>query len=199
MSKPIVEALFGTGAKSKVMQSLYLRSNPSEPVAARALAREAEVAYGSINKTLQELVQSQLVVREETPHGPQYRAPHEDPRLAGLFLLIRQDSDIVSRLKRALKSNGKDIEYAGIFGSFASGKTHKNSDIDVLILEKPGLDRFSLMSELSKVGERVQREVVPQFYTSEEFGAKVKNSDPVALSILANPRFDLKGELPWQN
>lgn len=199
MSKPVIEALLGRGAKSKVVQWLYLQDRRSEPIAARPLAREAEVAYGSINKTLQELVDQQLVVREETSHGPQYRAPHEDPRLAGLFHLIRQDSAIVSQLKRALRGSAKGITYAGVFGSFAAGATKRDSDIDVLVLEREGVDRFSVMTELSKVGERIHRDVNPQFYSTEEFASKVQSGDPVALSILANPRLDLRGELPWQN
>ena len=32
-----------------------------------------------------------------------------------------------------------------------------------------------------------------------EFGDKLDRLDPVALSILANPRIDLKGALPWQS
>lgn len=43
------------------------------------------------------------------------------------------------------------------------------------------------MTEFSKVGERVGREVSVQFYSAEEFGDKLKAEDPVALSILANP------------
>ncbi len=82
--------------------------------------------------------------REETPHGPAYRAPYEDPRLAGLFLLVRQDSAIVQQLRRALRS-AKGIAYAAVFGSFASGKTQRHSDIDVLVLEQPGLDRFAVI------------------------------------------------------
>lgn len=199
MSKPIIEALFGRGAKAKTVQWLYLQKQGDESIGARALARQAEVAYGSINKTLQELVDSQLVVREETPHGPQYRAPHEDPRLAGLFTLIRQDSEIISQLKRALRGHAKSITYAGVFGSFASGKTVKDSDVDVLILADANVDQFALLTEFSKVGERVGREVSVQFYSAEEFGDKLKAEDPVALSILANPRIDLKGTMPWQH
>jgi len=199
MSKPIIEALFGRGAKAKAAQWLYLQNEGSEPIGARALARQADVAYGSINKTLQELVDSRLVVREETRHGPQYRAPHEHPRLAGLFMLIRQDSELVGQLKRALRGHTKVVTYAGVFGSFATGKTVKDSDVDVLILADAGVDRFALLTEFSNVGERVGREVSVQFYSVAEFGDKLKNEDPVALSILANPRIDLKGTMPWQH
>ena len=198
MSKPIVEALFGSGAKSKVISHLYLCAPGEASLPARALARGADVAYGSINKTLQELAKAQLVVREETSRGPLYRAPFEDPRLAGLFLLVRQDSSIVQLLQRALRSP-KGIAYAGVFGSFASGKTQRHSDIDVLILTQAEFDRFAVITVLAKVADKAKRPITPQFYSMAEFGDKLDRLDPVALSILANPRIDLKGALPWQS
>jgi predicted nucleotidyltransferase len=197
MSQPIIEALLGSGAKSKVVSHLYLGSSDSQALAARALAREAGVPYGSIDKTLRELVSSQLVVREETMHGPLYRAPFEDARLTGLFQLIRQDSAIVAQLKRALRPF-KGIAYAGVFGSFASGHTQRHSDIDVLVLEAFGTDRFTVMTAFMKVAEKTKRQIKPEFYGVSEFGDKLDHLDPVALSILANPRLDLKGALPWQ-
>jgi predicted nucleotidyltransferase len=198
MKTPIVEALFGTGPRAKIMQWLYLRSDDSPAVAARALAREAGIPYGSVDKALRELVASQLVVRDETPYGPHYRAPREDPRLAGLFTLLRQDSVLVNRLKKALKSF-KQVSYACVFGSFASGNTHRASDIDVLVLESAGLDRFAVMTELSKVSIELGREVSPEFYGLHEFLDKLERGDAVALSIATNPRMDLKGEAPWPN
>ena len=197
MSKPIVESLFGSGAKSKVINHLYLSSAGSEPLPARALARDAGVAYGSIDKTLQELAKAQLVVREETSRGPMYRAPFEDPRLTGLFLLVRQDSAIVAQLQRAFRSQ-RGVAYAGVFGSFASGKTQRHSDIDVLILAQAEIDRFAVLTALAKVADKLKCPIRPEFYSVSEFGDKLDRLDTVALSILANPRIDLKGSLPWQ-
>lgn len=198
MKTPIVEALFGNGPKAKIVQWLYLRKDDAPAIAARALAREAAVPYGSVDKALRELVSSQLVVREETVYGPQYRAPHEDPRLKGLFTLLRQDSAIVEKLKKAVKPF-KEVAYACIFGSFASGTTHRASDIDVLILSTQSLDQFAVMTELSKVGTNVNRNVSPEFYDLAEFNAKLASGDPVALSIATSQCILLKGQAPWQS
>src|SRR5450830_273370 len=187
MKKPIVEALFGVGAKGKILQWLYVRSDNSPPIAARALAREAVVPYGSVDKALQGLVADQLVVREETAYGPHYRAPREDPRLAGLFTLLRQDSVITDKLKKALKPF-EQVVYACVFGSFASGATHKSSDIDVLVLETEGLDRFAVMTALSKISVQTGREVNPEFYSVSEFQDKLNGGDPFTLSVVANAR-----------
>lgn len=84
MPKPVIEALFGNGTKAKVVEWLYVQQTRKNTISARSLARNAGVPYGSINKTLKELVAAQLVVRQETQHGPEYRAPEEDSRLTGL-------------------------------------------------------------------------------------------------------------------
>lgn len=198
MGKPIIEALFGSGTQSKVMTFLYLRLQGSEPLAARELARAAGVPYGSISKTLQELTNDQLVVREETSRGPQYRAPYEDPRLKGLFLLTRQDSTVTQQLKRAFRG-AQGVTYAGVCGSFASGQTHRESAIDVVVLGYAELDRFSLMAKLAKVAQSTGRDISPMFYSMEEFQGLVDRHDPVALSILANARIDLVGAFRWQS
>jgi len=196
MPIPVVQALFGKGAKAKVVEYLYLRPDQSLPLPARALAREAGVPYGSIDKALRDLSAHELIVREETQHGPQYRAPHEDARLAGLFMLLRHDSGVVHQLARALKPV-KHLIYAGIFGSFASGRAGRRSDIDVLLIEGPGFDRFAAMAAMEKVAQRVQRDVSPQIYTEDEFAHQLAAIDPVVVGILSSPRVDLKGQLKW--
>lgn len=198
MSKPIIQALFGVGARAKVVHWLYNQPSDSEPIAARRLAREAGVPYGSIAKTLQELTNDELVERLETAHGPHYRAPHDDPRLLGLFLLIRQDSDIAHQLQQEVAAlNG--LVYACVFGSFAAGTTRKGSDVDVLLLHDGTLDRFAAMGALGKVSDRIGREVNPQFYSVPDFNEHLQNDDPVVRSIVANPRIELKGAAPWQS
>ena len=147
---------------------------------------------------MKDLVRRELVIREEATRGPEYRAPFEDPRLKHLFLLLRAESAIVSALKRALK-RFKSVEYAAVFGSFARGDTHKGSDIDVLILERGHADRLGVIGELSKVGDRTRREVNAQFYATSEFKRLVEDNEPVAVSILREPRIDVKGVLPWPN
>ena len=147
---------------------------------------------------LQQLVAAQFVVREETRHGPQYRAPHEDPRLAGLFQMLRYESETVGLLKKALR-RFKAIEYACIFGSFANGTTHRASDVDLLVIEKQGLDHTELEIATSKVASAIGREVNVEFYLAEDFLRKVGDRDPFALDVLAKNRIALKGVEPWQS
>src|SRR5215813_6805080 len=198
MGNSVAEAIFVNRPQVKLIQWLYVDAPSMERFPARELARRAGLPYGSVDRALKDLVRRELVVREEAPRGPEYRAPFEDPRLRHLFLLLREESTIVGALKRALK-RFKSVEYAAVFGSFARGETHKGSDIDVLILESESADRLSVIGELSKVGDRTRRRVNPQFYAASEFKRLVEDNEPVAVSILREPRIDVKGVLPWPN
>lgn len=196
MTKSIVTALFGKSAKAKVIQWLYVQNK--ETISAPALARSAGVATGSIHKTLTELVSDQLVVREISAAGPVYRAPTEDPRLNGLFILLRQDSDLVADLSKVLAKH-KSVVYACIFGSFAAGTTHKASDIDVLILCEGELKRLSLLGDIGKVASKFNREINPEIYTVTEYQALMENGNTFILNVIGNSFINLKGIPPWQS
>lgn len=194
--KTVAEAITGSRLKAKVLNWLYVESTPDARVTERQLAKQVGIAPGSIHKVLLALVSEQLVVREESPRGPEYRAPFEDPRFKSLIMFFRQESAVVAALKRALKPF-KSIEYACIFGSFASGTTHMNSDVDVLVLERSDSDRFRIISALSGVSDKIGREANPQFYSVEEFRSNASQGETIALSILGNPRIPLRGEFQW--
>jgi len=196
MSLSLLETLMGSGTRARIIQWLYVEAKPGETYTESELTRLTGVPAGSIHKALMQLTEGQLIERVNARRGPEYRAPQSDPRLKHLFMLLRQDSEIVKLLQRALKSH-KFVDYACVFGSFARGTTHAGSDIDVLILEN-GEDRLAVMTTLSKVTDKIGREVNPQFYRSEEFQHLLNKGEPIALSIASGARIDLKGAAPWQ-
>lgn len=193
----MVATLFGKGAKARIVQWLYTAADPNESYPPRALARLAGIPYGSAHKTLNDLVKARLVSVRESPRGLEYRAPFEDPRLKHLFLLLRQDSELIAALRSKLR-RFKSIEYACVFGSFARGQTHEKSDVDVLILGSSAEDEWDIRTSLQEVALKFSQEISPQFLGTAEFLADLDKGEAVARSILANPRIDLIGEAPWQ-
>jgi hypothetical protein len=92
----------------------------------REIARRTGIAPGSVHHALERLTEGQLIVREESSRGPQYRVPYEDVRLQLLFALFRrQESWLVSALTKAL-ADVPHIAYACVFGSFAQGTVRDN-------------------------------------------------------------------------
>ena len=195
MKSPLIDALFGSAIKAKIVQWLYVEADPSQGYSVAELVRRTGVPMSSLPKALHQLVDQQLVVKVPGPLGNLYRAPHEDPRLKGLFLFLRQDSEIIARLRRSLKKV-KSVRYACVFGSFARGTTHLNSDIDVLVLESGESDTFAIFGACSKLGDQLGRPVNPQIYSVEEFTTLIQEANPLALSFVSD-RIDLIGDTPW--
>lgn len=195
MSNSVLTSLFGDGAQAIIMDYFYVRASDSTAVHAGAVAAATKVPAGSVHKTLAVLVAKQLLVQVQSSRGPAYRAPTGDPRLTHLFALLRQDSDIVRRLRLALKPI-KGVSAACIFGSFARGTTHSSSDIDVLVIENDGADRFETLAAIGKVAEKVRRPVNPEFYSTEELRAKLADGDSFVMQVMSENRIGIKGELP---
>jgi predicted nucleotidyltransferase len=195
VTKSLSEALFGSEVRAKLIRWLYVIAEPGKTFSERALARHAGVGTGTVHRLLLALVAGQLLIKEETEEGPRYRAPHEDPRLKYLFLFLRQDSDIVAQLARAMKKL-KSVQYACVFGSFATGTTHKDSDIDVLVLESTDEARTDVLKAFSALSDSIGREVNPQIYSTQEFEANLAQGDSIALSLVST-RIDLKGVPSW--
>lgn len=193
----MVASLFGSGAKARLVQWLYTEANPQLTYPPRALARLAGIPYGSVHKTLNDLIKARLVSVHESPRGAEYRAPFEDPRLKHLFLLLRQDSEFIATLRSKLR-RFKSIEYACVFGSFARGQTHEQSDIDVLILGASAEQEWDIRTSLQEIALKSAHEISPQFLATATFLADLDKGEVVARSILANPRIDLIGKAPWQ-
>ena len=70
-----------------------------------------------------------------------------------------------------------------VFGSFAKGKLHEGSDIDVLIV---GDFRDRYVDRVRKVIDLTDLPIEPLVYTDEEFVKKKNDNDPFITAILQN-------------
>ena len=78
-----------------------------------------------------------------------------------------------------------------IYGSFARGKEHGESDIDLLVVT----DRNSgkLYGALSKLEHQFNREINPVVYSRKEFSRKTASRDSFVMNVLKQPCRILKG------
>jgi predicted nucleotidyltransferase len=75
-------------------------------------------------------------------------------------------------LKKSL-SGVKDIRYALIFGSFASGEETETSDVDVLIIGHA--DEEEILKAISKAEEELGREINYILWSEKEFKGRIKS------------------------
>jgi predicted nucleotidyltransferase len=70
--------------------------------------------------------------------------------------------DIIDRFIKALRSRGIRVEKVLLYGSYASGKTHYGSDLDLAIVSPDfGKDRFEEGKMLHQIAWRIDPRIEP--------------------------------------
>ena len=93
-------------------------------------------------------------------------------------------------MKDILK-NIKNIELAFIFGSFAKEEEDTYSDIDLMIIGNPNEDE--LVSAISKIEVKLNREVNYHIYTFSDINKKVQKGNTFINNVLSEPKIFLIG------
>ena len=81
------------------------------------------------------------------------------------------DVDILDIVKRyvAAVSEKFDIEAVYLFGSYAKGTNHENSDIDIAIVVKSEVNSFDLMVEMMFLTQYIDLRIEPHPIKLEDF------------------------------
>lgn len=188
--------LFGSEIRGQILQFFY------ERVGFRFQQSEVEKAInspqGRLSRLLREYSDAGILIRNEERNHILYEAPVDDPRFASLSTFFQQESALVLALRKALKPF-KEIEYACIFGSFARGTIHKDSDVDVIVFANSTDNQFAILSSIGGVDNKFRIPINPIYTSLTAWKQKLEQGEPVALSILSNPRITLKGKDPHSN
>ncbi|MFZ1987183.1 MAG: nucleotidyltransferase domain-containing protein [Desulfatitalea sp.] len=81
-----------------------------------------------------------------------------------------------------LKKTKPGIKKVYLFGSYAKGSSHEDSDIDIAIIFDKLPDSFDMQVELMKVRRKFDTRIEPHPFSEAEFNL----SNPLASDILKN-------------
>ncbi len=189
MNEAMMTELFGGASRYKVLRKLYER--PAERHHLRALAAMTGVSSGTLHTTLKRLERAGLVRRFEHKPLVLYQAPADDGRLAPLVELFRRESDLVADLRTALAPFGRQMKYAGLFGSYARGEDRAGSDLDVLVV---GPDNgIKVQAALAPVARKHRRAINAAVFAIRAFAKMARDGDGFFAEIAAGRRIDLAG------
>jgi uncharacterized protein len=76
---------------------------------------------------------------------------------------------IVEKYLTYLRSNKIDVQMAYIFGSYAKGNFHDDSDIDVALLLKDLSNSFLMQIELMKLSRKIDTRLEPHPFDEKDF------------------------------
>ena len=132
-----------------------------------------------------------LFIKELVGNLTFYYLNQSHPLYPELKSIISKTIGIEALLQESLKKV-VGIQTAFIYGSYAQGKEHGNSDIDLFILGKPNKDM--LTKKISELEKKIGREVNTVFYSKETFKKKKKEHNSFIDSISKNPKIFLIGQ-----
>lgn len=88
--------------------------------------------------------------------------------------------EIVRRYIAHLKNNQFNIRAAYVFGSYASGRFHEDSDIDLAIVMEDVPNSFTMQVQLMKLSRKFDLRIEPHPFAREDFNL----TNPFAHEIL---------------
>jgi predicted nucleotidyltransferase len=153
----------------------YFALRPDAAAHGRKLQRVLGIGAASLHRDLDRLVALGALTRSEDGRQIQYKAVPDARVWLALRTIIAATGDPSTLLRDAL-CDISGIEAAFVFGSTATGTRREDSDIDVLVVEGPTLDRRSLFRRLAELGLLLATEVNAILYTPHTLAARLGNS-----------------------
>jgi predicted nucleotidyltransferase len=185
----IGSALFGKTRRA-ILSLLF--SNPDSSFYVRQIVRTVGVGHGTIQRELYRLSRVHIIKRIVNGNQVFYQADEECPIFKELEAVITKTAGVAEVIREALMLEYELINVAFIYGSYASLKENRGSDVDVMIV---GDISFSRSVELLKDAQKkLDREINPVVMKREEFNDRLVNGHYFIRDVLNKPVIYIVGD-----
>lgn len=185
----IADALFSR-TQQRVLSLMF--GQPERTFAMTELIALANSGSGAVQRELQRLLDSKLVISLGAGRQKRYQASAAAPIFEELRAIIEKTTGIPEQLRRALAPLGARIQLALLFGSVAKETDTASSDIDVLLVsDELALD--DVFAALEGAEQRLGRRVSPTLYTSKELHRRRQQGHPFLSRVLDGKHLVLVG------
>jgi predicted nucleotidyltransferase len=185
----IADALFSR-TQQRVFSLVF--GQPERAFATSELIALAGSGSGAVQRELQRLVDSKLVVATAVGRQKRYRANAVAPIFEELRSIVEKIAGIPEQLRIALAPLGPKIRFALLYGSIAKETDTASSDIDVLLVSDD-LTLDEAFAALLSAEQRLGRRVSPTLYTSAEYLRRRRERQPFLTRVLGGKHVVLVG------
>ena len=186
----IATALF-SDSQSRVFRWLF--GQPERSYHLSELRRLTQLGSASLQRELNRLVDSGLVLSEHVGNQRRFQANPHSPVYGELLALTRKTLGIAPLLAEALQPIAKRLSIAFIYGSVAKETDTAQSDIDLLLVGDD-LSLNEVLTLLLPLETQLGRKINPNCYTRTEYAKRLSEPDSFINRILAQPTLPLIGE-----
>jgi len=186
---PKMDRLFGSKTRVSLLSKLAMSPNKSFHL--RELSRELKIPYSMLYKEEKNLASLGIVNEEKRGKVTLVSINKNLPYFAELKNLLIKTAGLGDLLKEAL-TELKEIKYALIYGSFASGDESETSDVDLLVVGE--VTEEKMLNLTDRIEKEVGREINYILWNNKEFKKRAKNGHHLLRDIASKPVIMLVGE-----
>jgi predicted nucleotidyltransferase len=166
--------------------------DPNRELHLREVARLAGLAPRSAQQEVDRLVGAGYLLERRSGNRRYLRANKGHPLFRPVREIVLKTTGLADVLRRALGAQG--IEWALVFGSFASNEPTAGSDVDLLLVGSLGLREA--VRRLGKAQQVLGREVNPVVWSEREYQKRLREGDPFLKRIMAGSTIPIIGASP---
>jgi predicted nucleotidyltransferase len=187
----MADALF-TSTQQRVLGFLF--GQPDRSFFVTELVALVDSGRGAVQRELERLAESGLVVVTKVGNQKHYQANQDSPLFEELRSIISKTVGLQEPLRAVLGPLADRISLAAIYGSIAKGREKAASDVDLLIVADK-LTLEEVYAALAPVERLLDRRVNPTLYTTKEFTQRRKAKNPFLTRVLDGQTITLIGSL----
>lgn len=187
----MADALF-TSTQQRVLGFLF--GQPDRSFFVTELVALVDSGRGAVQRELERLARSGLVVVSKVGNQKHYQANDESPVFAELRSIVNKTVGLQEPLRAALDQIADRISLAIIYGSIAKGIEKATSDVDLLMVADT-LTLEEVYTVLAPVEKVLNRRINPTLYTSKEFRHRREANNTLLSRVLDGQTVTLIGSL----
>jgi len=158
-----------------------------------ALARKAGIHAANARRELRNLEAAGIVESKRVGGQVHFRLNPKCPIYPELKMLILKTVGLADVLRQALAPLAAKIQFAYIYGSFATGDTRADSDVDLMIVGKVTLK--DVVGALGEASEKLSREVNPTVFSASEYNRELEKGEGFIHRVHQGPKMLLLGDI----
>ena len=190
---PLTAPLFRSDGQARLLAEVFLSA--VDEMNLNELARRASLAYGTVHREVQRLLEAGLLVERRLGQARLVRPNPESPLTGPVRELLLVSAGPVPLLAAELRDI-PGVQAAFLFGFFAARvrgeRGHAPNDIDVKLGGDP--DPSAVYAACQRVGDQVGREVNPTIMTH----AELEEHSGFLSQVRQGPTVRIIGDVPWR-
>jgi len=185
----MLHKLFTSKVRVEIL-SVFLM-NPERELYVREVERLTGEDYKNVSMELRNLNKIGLLSSRNKGNLKYFSLNKEFLIYEELKSIFMKTKGAVSILRQVV-STKRDIDYAFIYGSLATGEERTESDIDVMIIGEVTLEE--VLTSIRGPEEKLSREINVSLYDLQEIRKRVKDRDPFIMEVLGGVKIMLVGD-----